>query len=229
MENLRIYEKVRNVPLEAQKEIKGGRLKGMTDINPMWRIKILTEQFGPVGFGWKYEIVERWTERGGNDEISAFIRIKLYYKKDGEWGEPIEGIGGSSFVTKEKNGFYTSDECYKMALTDAISVACKAIGIGADVYWDRDKSKYDKEVESKNESKGSQPTDKRRVVPIDDLLSDKFLQALHDLEKKSIESGKRTSPHAILEKNYILTTDEIKNICLALGDFEKRTNQVLMP
>lgn len=31
-----------------------------------------------------------------------------------------------------------------MALTDALSVACKALGIAADVYWDKDKTKYDK-------------------------------------------------------------------------------------
>jgi hypothetical protein len=48
------------------------------------------------------------------------------------------------FVASEKSGLYTSDECFKMALTDALSVACKALGIGADVYWDRDPNKYDK-------------------------------------------------------------------------------------
>lgn len=52
MDNLELYNKVRNVPQEAKKEIKGGRLKGMTDINPMWRIKTLTEQFGICGMGW---------------------------------------------------------------------------------------------------------------------------------------------------------------------------------
>ena len=45
-------------------------------------------------------------------------------------------------MTKEKQGAYTSDECFKMALTDAISVACKALGFAADVYWDNDKTKY---------------------------------------------------------------------------------------
>jgi len=38
---------------------------------------------------------------------------------------------------------YLSDECFKMALTDAISVAAKALGIGADVYFEKDKTKYD--------------------------------------------------------------------------------------
>lgn len=31
----------------------------MTDINPMWRIKRLTEIFGPVGVGWWHEVVEK--------------------------------------------------------------------------------------------------------------------------------------------------------------------------
>lgn len=46
-------------------------------------------------------------------------------------------------MSKECNGLYTSDECYKMALTDAISVAAKSIGMGADIYWDKGRSKYD--------------------------------------------------------------------------------------
>ena len=56
MSNLELYEAFRAVPETAQKTIKGGRLNGMTDINPMWRIKTLTERFGPCGIGWKYTI-----------------------------------------------------------------------------------------------------------------------------------------------------------------------------
>lgn len=142
--NLKIYEAVRKVPQQAMKPIQGGRLKGMTDINPMWRIKALTEQFGPCGIGWKYEITDKRLEKGGGDEIAAFVDIDLYFKHEDKWSEAIPGTGGSSFVAKENKGLYTSDECFKMALTDAISVACKALGFGADVYWDKDKTKYDK-------------------------------------------------------------------------------------
>ena len=115
MEPLTIYNAVRNVPQEAQKSINGGRLRGMTDINPMWRIKTLTEQFGPCGFGWKYVIRDKRLEVGANGEIAAFLDIDLYIKVDGEWSEAIPGTGGSSFITKEKNGLYMSDECFKMA------------------------------------------------------------------------------------------------------------------
>ena len=142
MDNLQIYNVVRKVPENAQKTIGGGRLKGMTDINPMWRFKILTEQFGPCGIGWKYEIMRQWTEQTTPKEISAFVTINLYIKYNGEWSEAIPGTGGSSFLTEEKNGLYTNDECYKMALTDAVSVSCKALGVAADIYWDKDNTKY---------------------------------------------------------------------------------------
>ena len=142
MENLKYYELLKDVPENAQKPISGGRLKGMTDINPMWRIKALTETFGPVGFGWYYKVIEKRIESQGN-ESAAFVDIELYYKVDGEWSMPIIGTGGSSFVTIEKSGnAYMSDECFKMALTDAISVACKAIGVGAEIYWNTSDSKY---------------------------------------------------------------------------------------
>lgn len=146
MSNLDIWEQVASVPKEAQKTIGAGRLKGFTDINPMWRIKKLTEIYGPCGTGWKPVVKKYWTEQGSEDEITAFCSLDLYVrdKENGEWSEPIPGIGGSKLKTKEKNGLYVSDECYKMSFTDALSVACKLLGFGADVYWaaGRSGSKY---------------------------------------------------------------------------------------
>ena len=141
--NLSLYNRLRNVPGDAQKKITAGRLKGMTNINPMWRIKALTEQFGPCGIGWKYVVMRQWTETGANNEVIACCNIDLYIKYNGEWSEAIPGTGGSTLIAKETNGLHTSDECFKMALTDAISVAAKALGAGADIYWQEDRTKYD--------------------------------------------------------------------------------------
>ncbi len=150
MENLELYNKVREVPQDAKKTISAGRIKGFTDINPMWRIKCLTEQFGPCGIGWYYKTVEKWTETVG-DEICAFVMIELYVLYDDKWSQPISGTGGSRLATKERSGVYVSDECYKMATTDALSVACKNLGIGADVYWKEGKTKYDQTGSASNE------------------------------------------------------------------------------
>lgn len=159
MEDLELYEKFRVVPNEAKKTITAGRLKGKTDINPMWRIKALTEAFGPCGIGWYYTVKEKWMESHG-EETAAFVDIELYIKWNDEWSRPIHGTGGSMFAAKEKNGIYVSDECYKMATTDAISVACKQLGIGADVYWNGDRSKYDMQ----NPQEPEFETDPRKAI-----------------------------------------------------------------
>lgn len=153
--NLTIYNLCRAVPDTAQKAIKGGRLNGMTDINPMWRIQKLTEMFGPCGIGWKYVVTRREMFPGANDEISCFVDVDLFYKWEGEWSEAIPGTGGASYITKESRGLYTSDECYKMALTDALSVACKALGVGADIYWQAGRSKYSNAPEQKAPTRGT--------------------------------------------------------------------------
>ncbi len=150
--NLGIYELARKIPKHALKEIKAGRLKGMSDINPIYRIKKMTGLFGPCGIGWKYEIVKEWLESYGN-EVKAFLNINLYYKWNGEWSEAIPGTGGSSFVSQERNGTFVNDECWKMALTDAISVATKALGVAADVYYNADSK-----VKIKSDSKYEQET-----------------------------------------------------------------------
>lgn len=158
MDNMEIYNKVKAVPENAQKEIKGGRLKGMTDIKPMWRIQMLTEIFGMCGFGWKAPIKNKEIIEGANGEKIAIVDIDLYVKVDGEWSEAIEGTGGSSFISKESGGLYTSDECYKMAYTDALSVACKSLGMGADVYWGD--SKYQRQDQKQNQKKSNNTNNK---------------------------------------------------------------------
>lgn len=159
MENLDLYNKVREVPKEAQKPFNNGRFSG-TDINPMWRIKKLTEEFGICGFGWYYEITDKWLEKGQDDIVAAFVNINLFIKIGEEWSKPIQGTGGNTFVSKNKNGYQVSDECYKMALTDAISVAAKALGVGADIYFSNDRTKYDTPKETETPKQEVKPTPK---------------------------------------------------------------------
>ena len=113
----------------------------------------MTELFGPIGIGWYYEMLDRWTEQGAPlptvkpqelGELMCFVSINLYVKHGDEWSKPIFGIGGSKLIEKEKDHFYNSDEGYKMATTDALSVAMKELGVGADIYkglWDGSKYK----------------------------------------------------------------------------------------
>ena len=138
--NMKIYEESRTVPVEAQKAFSNGRFSG-TDINPMWRIKKLTELFGASGMGWWTEDVKYWLEPSPDGAVAAFCSLNLRYKQDGEISAPVHGIGGNVFI--QKAGARPSDDAFKMAYTDALSIAAKALGIGADIWFGNDKSKYE--------------------------------------------------------------------------------------
>jgi hypothetical protein len=152
MDNLDIWQKVARPPESALKKIVGGRLAGMTDINPQWRLKAMTEVFGPCGIGWKWSIEKLWTEPGASGEVMAFALVNVWIvRPDGmtvndlpvAWAEPIPGIGGSALVAKERDGLRANDEAYKMAVTDALSVALKCLGVASDIYERKyDGSKY---------------------------------------------------------------------------------------
>lgn len=212
--NLELYNRVRDVPKEAIKPITAGRLKGKSDINPMWRIKKLTEEFGMCGFGWRYEILRMWNEEGANGEIASFVHINLFVRHDGEWSEAIQGIGGSSFVSNEKTGKYTSDECYKMALTDAISVACKSLGFAADIYFSNDSTKY---TENKPEN-NSIKQDKKKPIPSTMFNDTKVMKWLYDNETYYRNNNQRISLSSLLEQNYAISKEDIQKI---LSNYEQ--------
>ncbi len=145
-DNLRIWNAVSHPPVTALRQISGGRLNGKTDINPQWRYQAMTQQFGPIGIGWTYQIVRLWLEPIADGQVCAFaeVHVRVRDKDTREWSEPIPGIGGSMLVAQEKSGLYASDEAYKMATTDALSVATKMLGVAAAIYqnlWDGNKFK----------------------------------------------------------------------------------------
>lgn len=133
-----LWDKLSPVEKSAQKEYKrSGGFKG-TDINPQWRMMRMTEEFGPVGLGWGWEVKERWSETFDNDgtgnETFVFVMLLVWYMVDGKKCWTGEQIGGTD--TK-----WAKDEAYKMAVTDALGKCCASIGLGAEIYlgqFDRD-------------------------------------------------------------------------------------------
>ena len=142
-DNLKIWNAVKQVPPSFLKPIGFGKLKGKSDINPQWRIMAMTQAFGVVGHGWTYRIVRTWNESAPDGSVMCFAEVAVKTKIDGEWGQEFGGIGGSNSIEKNKNGLVANDDGYKMAVTDALSVAFKAVGIAADIYMGNyDDSKY---------------------------------------------------------------------------------------
>ena len=143
-QNMRFYGRVQDTPTEAQRSFNNGRFSG-TDINPMWRIKKLTEIFGPAGFGW-WTQNEQFTfapcEDAGETAVFCTLELVVVDPVSKEQSKPISGIGGNKFLLTQKGGKYCNDEAYKMAYTDALSIACKSLGFSHDIYYAGDRTKY---------------------------------------------------------------------------------------
>ena len=202
-DNLRIWNQCKEVPIQYLKQIQAGRLKGKSDISPQWRMRIMTEMYGPCGVGWKYTIDRLWTEKGHGEEVFAFAQISLYIKDGDTWSEPIPGIGGHFLIEQESRGPHNNDEAYKMATTDALGVAMKALGVAADIYLGLfDGSKYMKEANKeghvprqaagspKPSEAGSTPAPSANPSPAGDIV----ILYIEEIEKKEGINAKTKKP-----------------------------------
>lgn len=140
MENMLIYNAVREAPSSAIKKITGGSYgaAGLSDINPQWRIERMTEMFGPVGLGWTWEPVEVFEREG---VLYGHVIVRYIDTDSGEWSRELHGYGGTKFGGRDDS------DIYKSTMTDAVSNALRFLGVGADVWYNAkrpgDKNQYD--------------------------------------------------------------------------------------
>ena len=111
-----------------------------------------------------------------------------------------------------ETSLYLSDEAYKMAYTDALSVACKALGIAADVYYEKDKSKYIIADEKRVEE------EKAETIAATFSPAKKTLQPGKPGWKETIAwlSDLRKDP-ATVKANYNITEENFEALCKAAG------------
>lgn len=123
---------------------KSGGFKG-TDINPTWRMKRMTEVFGPCGKGWGWNLERTWSEQIG-DKTFMFAAVDLWWT-DGiptEYGDLPRYCTGAQIGGTEAGR--APDEAYKMAITDALGKCMVALGLASDIYmglWDDSKYQAD--------------------------------------------------------------------------------------
>lgn len=151
-------------PRHTKTFTRGGGFSG-TAINSTYLLQKATALWGPMGAGWRVEIVEQGFMKGApliqnklafeGDKVIAeepivvgheqvhFVRIRLVFPTDS--GEPgtVEHFGQTTFVGQNKRGFFTDEEAPKKSLTDAIGKCLSMLGFSSDVYLGMfDDSKY---------------------------------------------------------------------------------------
>ncbi|MFC7509702.1 exodeoxyribonuclease VIII [Pantoea stewartii] len=147
-ENLSLWKSVMRTNPRYTKDM-GDLGFGGTSINAEYMFMRATESFGPAGTGWGWTILEDKMVEGApltekifegtkfvgkrilRDadgsllfELNHYVRIALWYIKDGEKGT-VENFGSTPYRQTTKNGIYCDSEVHKKSLTDAIKNACQ--------------------------------------------------------------------------------------------------------
>ena len=117
-------------------------------------VMMATDQFGPIGKGWGYEVVDKrddigaiitkessYKDESGNTimikeerEIVHTLIIRLWYMLENEKIEMPVQAGHTPKLMRTKYGPSFDDEYYKKTLADAIKISLSMLGFGADIF-----------------------------------------------------------------------------------------------
>jgi hypothetical protein len=222
-ENTALWNELRSTPPEYTKEFKkAGGFSGKS-IDPVYRIRRLTEHFGPCGKGWGFVQEDQWSD-GGSGAYVVYVRGHLWYMLDGERYQTCSHTGGTDTSR-------TPDEAFKMAETDALGKCCVDIGLAVDVYMgEHDGDKYqvsdsaparrpDRDNQGRQQA-GTNPSNSTQaskpVVPIVEAEVAKILEFIKDAKdepqamamSKSLFNRLLLSTPAVLPQQALFTLAE---------------------
>lgn len=124
------------------KPITGKQYSGNSP-KPYWVVERLTDEFGPCGIGWGFQILSERIERFSETESLHIAVVRFWYEWDGKRGE-LEQIGQTkASYMSSKDKFILDEDAPKKSVTDALIKCASYIGFAGDIFSGRwDDSKY---------------------------------------------------------------------------------------
>ena len=162
MTKMRIWDSLCKTNPDYTRSVPSSYGKKITSIDPMYQIQCMTETFGPVGLGWKYNVKYTYQDN------LVFAEVSIHYCVHDNWFEygPVCSVQNLC----KKNGTL-DDEAPKKAMTDAMTKAFSHLGMSADVFLGKfDDSKYVQEVKkefSKPQVKAFPKTNGKKNIKLD--------------------------------------------------------------
>jgi len=124
------------------KKFNAGRFKG-TDINATYRMRHLTERFGPAGKGFGFDIGHPIFYGEGDFQAVTIAAALWWMEGDVKHMAPAHYGGTKLFLTSKGKVTGIDEDAVKKAVTDAMGKAALAMGAHADVYLGlHDDSRY---------------------------------------------------------------------------------------
>ena len=141
IDNLALWHSVEKTDPKHVKSITDKPYKGSSP-KPHYLVMKATEDFGPCGIGWGFEILSQQFVNGAPGDILHVAHLRVWYTYNGTRGT-VEHVGQTVFAGKDKNGPYTDEDAPKKSVTDALVKALSMVGFAGDIFMGRfDDSKY---------------------------------------------------------------------------------------
>ena len=142
MDNKALWRRAFTTDPRAVKEITGKQYRGNSP-KPYWIVERLTDEFGPCGIGWGFQIINERFERFSETDSLHVASVRLWYVLDGVRGE-LEQIGQTkASYTTSKGSFMLDEDAPKKSVTDALVKCASYLGFAGDIFSGRwDDSKY---------------------------------------------------------------------------------------
>lgn len=128
VENMKIWDAVAKTDPKHTKPVSFGARR-FTSIDAHWQIKRMTEQFGPVGFGWGYDVQHGISIL--SDAVAISYADVIVWWNDGTVRRQYGPIRGMSPLLEKGR---VDDDAPKKCLTDALTKGLSHLGMSADVF-----------------------------------------------------------------------------------------------
>jgi len=144
MDNLDVWNRVSTVDVTQTKQAKVDG-NNVTAISGTYMIKKATQEWGILGVGWGYEIVEERLDDSGpiydakQEDVLCTgklhtILVKVWFMNGDAKSETSAHYGHTKYIYKSKFGFTVDYDYAKKSLTDAIKKCLSMYGFCSDVY-----------------------------------------------------------------------------------------------
>jgi hypothetical protein len=139
-ENTALWDRVCKTDPKHVKPITGKQYSGNSP-KPYYIVRRLTEEFGPVGTGWGFDIVSERFERLSETDVLHVAKVEFWYGADRKSFQQM-GQTKAAYMTS-KGTLLVDEDAPKKSVTDALVKCASYLGFAGDIFMGQwDDSKY---------------------------------------------------------------------------------------
>jgi hypothetical protein len=217
VKGLELWNKLELTDPAYTKRFDKGNFRG-TAVDAVYNIKRVSEQLGPVGFGWGWHIVKDELVKFDDGAEPTWIHncvVRAWFRQEDGGVREVEHVGSTIAARWVGRGaqrrFMVDDEYAKKSVTDALSKIMVSLGASADIWLGRfDGNKYVPPATGNgHEQEDELPAPRERAVEEDGLVAEarSHLHAVRGMDGATLREARnwlRLSPDGTKPSRWLL-------------------------